>query len=289
MFCSTPLTKMTEAIRRLGDRHASVDCPRLEWEGRDEFATLATSVNMMLETITSRSVEVAQTESRQRALIAGIPDALAVFDRRGRLVSVMKQPEGTPPLVGFKAGEPPSAEVFGEEACKGFRAAVESVFAGKGVVTCRFDVLGKDGGEPERYFEVRLARMDEVVYLWQDGAGDVVGIEPVVQHHVLRLTPHLPPAVRIHGPQESVHQPHRRVEAKRLRQREVPYAHADRDSTPRPGALEYLDLSLIGTSHGIRVGSRRDPQRLRRALAHAERRGRQQRIPPFGHPRLTRY
>ena len=157
-----PLTKMTEAIRRLGDRHASVDCPRLEWEGRDEFATLATSVNMMLETITSRSVEVAQTESRQRALIAGIPDALAVFDRRGRLVSVMKQPEGTPPLVGFKAGEPPSAEVFGEEACKGFRAAVESVFAGKGVVTCRFDVLGKDGGEPERYFEVRLARMDEV-------------------------------------------------------------------------------------------------------------------------------
>jgi signal transduction histidine kinase/CheY-like chemotaxis protein/PAS domain-containing protein len=160
-----PLTKMTEAIRRLGDGHRSIDCPRLEWEGKDEFATLALSVNMMLETITARAVEVAQVESRQRALIDGIPDALAVLDRRGRLVSIMKQPEGTPPLVGFKAGEPPCAEVFGEDACKGFQDAVESVFAGRGVVTRRFDVLAKAGGGPERNFEVRLARMDEVFAL----------------------------------------------------------------------------------------------------------------------------
>ena len=100
-----PLTKMTEAIRDLGERHEDIDCPSLEWEGSDEFAMLALSVNRMLETITERTVKIAQVEARHRALIDGLPDALAVFDRRGRLVAVNKQPEGTPPLPGMVRGE----------------------------------------------------------------------------------------------------------------------------------------------------------------------------------------
>ena len=97
-----PLTKMTEAIRDLGEHHEDIDCPSIDWEGNDEFAMLALSVNRMLETITERTVKIAQVEARHRALIDGLPDALAVFDRRGRLVAVNKQPEGTPPLPGMR-------------------------------------------------------------------------------------------------------------------------------------------------------------------------------------------
>ena len=163
-----PLTKMTEAIRRLGENHRSIDCPYLEWEGKDEFAMLALSVNRMLETISSRAVEVAQVEARHRALIDGVPDAMAVFDRRGRLVSVTKQPEGTPPLVGFKTGEPLQAEVFGEGTSADFTRAVESVFSSGSVVARHLEVLSRAEGSADghpRHFEVRLAKMDDVFAL----------------------------------------------------------------------------------------------------------------------------
>ncbi len=165
-----PLTKMTEAIRTLGEHHQDVDCPFLEWEGKDEFALLALSVNRMLETILARSVKVAQVEASHRALIAGVPDALAVFDRRGRLVSVTKQPEGTDPIPGFVAGEPPRAEVFGTESARGFVHALGTVFESANVANVRLKVgegqdAGEGGAEQQRYFEVRITRMDEVFAL----------------------------------------------------------------------------------------------------------------------------
>jgi len=180
-----PLTKMTKAIRSLGENHKSADCPYLEWEGKDEFAMLALSVNRMLETITARAVEVAQVEARHRALIDGVPDALAVFDRRGRLVSVTKQPEGTPPLVGFKSGEPLQEDVFGKEASEAFVAAVESVFAGNSVVSRHLEVQRKAGDAPDvqmRNFEVRLAKMDDVFAL-----AIIRDVTNEVAEHKLRL------------------------------------------------------------------------------------------------------
>ena len=149
-----PLTRMTESIRRLGERHRDVDCPRLEWDGKDEFAHLADSVNKMLETITARTVALAQLETRQRALIEGVPDALAVFDRRGIVVSIIKQPEGVAALPGFVAGEPVAAAVYGEKGATDFASALASTFENgfKGVR------LESAGG---RHFEARLSRMDE--------------------------------------------------------------------------------------------------------------------------------
>lgn len=180
-----PLTKMTEAIRRLGENHRSIDCPYLEWEGKDEFAMLALSVNRMLETISSRAVEVAQVEARHRALIDGVPDAMVVFDRRGRLVSVTKQPEGTPPLVGFKTGEPLQAEVFGEGSSADFTRAVESVFSSGSVVARHLEVLSRAEGSADghpRHFEVRLAKMDDVFAL-----AIVRDVTKEVAEHNLRL------------------------------------------------------------------------------------------------------
>jgi len=156
-----PLSKMTEAIRRLGEHHRDTDCPRLEWNGKDEFAMLALSVNRMLETITERTVKIAQVESRHRALIYGLPDALAVFDRRGRLVAVNKQPEGTPPLPGMVPGEAPSAEAFGEDGAKAVANAVSAVFETSSVQTVRLESCRGES----RNFEVRITRMDEMFAL----------------------------------------------------------------------------------------------------------------------------
>ena len=180
-----PLTRMTEAIRRLGKHHTDIDCPRLEWEGRDEFAMLAMSVNQMLETISVRTVKIAQIEARHRALLDGVPDALVVFDRRGRLVSVTKQPEGTPPLDGFVVGEPPSAAVYGAEGAEAFVRALESVFETKSVVNVRLKVQrgpGVSRDVPTRHFEVRLTRMDEVFAL-----AIVRDVSKEVAEHKLRL------------------------------------------------------------------------------------------------------
>lgn len=149
-----PLTRMTESIRRLGERHRDIDCPRLEWKGKDEFAHLASSVNKMLETISARTVALAQLESRQRALIEGMPDALAVFDRRGVLVSVTKQPEGVAALPGFDAGERVSLPVYGEKGVMDFKAALERSFE-SGCESVRLETVGG------RHFEARLSRMDD--------------------------------------------------------------------------------------------------------------------------------
>ena len=156
-----PLTRMTEAIRDLGEHHEDIDCPSIDWEGNDEFAMLALSVNRMLETITERTVKIAQVEARHRALIDGLPDALAVFDRRGRLVAVNKQPEGTSPLPGMVRGEAPSAEVFGEEGSKAISKAIAAVFETPSVQAVRLESCGDD----PRHFEVRITRMDEVFAL----------------------------------------------------------------------------------------------------------------------------
>lgn len=180
-----PLTRMTEAIRRLGENGRYEDCPRLEWEGKDEFALLAATVNGMLETISARAVELSQIESRHRALIAGVPDALAVFDRRGRLASVSKHPEGVMPVPGFVIGEPPDGSVFGLKEVADFMLSLDRVFDGATVENVRLKVqrpAGVPSSVPTRHFEVRLTKMDDLFAL-----AIVRDVTKEVAEHKLRL------------------------------------------------------------------------------------------------------
>ena len=149
-----PLTRMTESIRRLGERHRDIDCPRLEWKGKDEFAHLADSVNKMLETISARTVALAQLEVRQRALIAGVPDALTIFDRKGVLVAITKQPEGVAALPGFTVGERVAQPAFADDGAAAFEAALSRSFE-QGSASVHLATVGG------RHFEARLSSMDE--------------------------------------------------------------------------------------------------------------------------------
>ena len=160
-----PLTRMTRMISELGARDAGVECPRITWEGKDdEFAVLAESVNRMLEAIAAKTVSLANVESRHKALIAGVPDALVVFDPQGRLVSVTKEAEGSDPVPGLVPGSVPSASVYGEEGVASFVAALKATFAGRPARRLRAVAKASDGS-PERHFEVRFARMGELFVL----------------------------------------------------------------------------------------------------------------------------
>ena len=154
-----PLTQMIERIRQVGERHNDVDCPRLEWSGKDEFAQLAVSVNRMLETISRRSLAIAQSEARQKAMIASIPDGLVVFDQRHRAVSIVKQPDDVPPIPGMAEGEPLSEAVYGEDGVKAASEALDAIFESGG--TRHMHLSTADGAEKTREFELRLSRLDD--------------------------------------------------------------------------------------------------------------------------------
>lgn len=180
-----PLTEMIRAIREMGEHAADVNCPRLEWKGKDEFAQLAESVNRMVETIAAKTVSLANVEASHQALIDGVPDALAVFDSQGRLVSITKQPEGVPQLPGFFPGEPPVAAVFGEEPVRGFAAALEETFRSGIVGKVQLKVqrpIGVPRSVPTRHFEVRLTRLSERFVL-----AIVRDVTAEVAEHKLRL------------------------------------------------------------------------------------------------------
>ena len=154
-----PLTTMIERIRQVGERHNDVDCPRLEWSGKDEFAQLALSVNRMLETISRRSIAVAQSESRQKAMLASIPDGLVIFDRRRKAIAIVKQPDDTPPVPGLAEGQGLDAAAFGEEGIRSWEQALDGAFADG--TRRRIRLTAGDGKGGKREFELRLSRMDE--------------------------------------------------------------------------------------------------------------------------------
>lgn len=157
-----PLSRMTAEVAALGERNADTDCPRLEWDGKDEFALLALSVNRMLETISRRSLLVAQTEARQKAIIAAVPDSLAVFDRRARLVTIYNE---SIPLACAVPGQSFPDLVFGADGKRRFEAALEKVFeTGVSSEPIRLGLHHASwvpADAPSQFFDVRIVKMDE--------------------------------------------------------------------------------------------------------------------------------
>ena len=155
-----PITEMTKRMRDVCMRHNDTDCPRLEWHSKDEFALLAISVNEMLETLSRRSLAVAQIESRQRALIDGLPDGLAVFElSRRTLVTITKQPEGVDPLPGLETGSGADPAVYGQRGAQAFDNALATIAKNGVIQNLRLSAVRRDA--PPRCLEVRISKMDE--------------------------------------------------------------------------------------------------------------------------------
>ena len=174
-----PLTKMTECVRHAREHCGEADCPRLDWRGDDEFAELAFSVNALIETISNRTMAIAQVENRQKALINGLPDGLFIFDRQHRLVSVIKQPDLGDSVPGLTEGKPIDVTVFGRPGVDAIGQAIDTVFSAGGVQSFLLDT-GR--GRHARYFDVRLVRMDDLFAL-----SIVRDVTEYTQEHARRL------------------------------------------------------------------------------------------------------
>ena len=160
-----PLSKMTAAIADLGLHNADIDCPRLDWRGKDEFALLAVSVNRMLETISARAVEIANSEARQKALLGAIPDAIAVFDRQHRMVTLNKDLSGPSTLAFAVAGYELPEVVFGAAGKRRFENLLDKVFQEGGDASGAVRLSTRHAKwvpdtTPVREYEIRVAAMD---------------------------------------------------------------------------------------------------------------------------------
>jgi len=155
-----PLSKMINRIRDISEHHDDKNCPSIEWDGKDEFALLAVSVNRMLETISRRTVAVAESESRQRALLSAAPDGFAVFDKARRLVTVIKLPDDLDSLPGLEEGLPMSPETWGTAGVQAFNAAMDAALEGNRDKS-RVCLSLQNGASAARDVEFRFSRIDD--------------------------------------------------------------------------------------------------------------------------------
>jgi len=153
-----PLTSLAEQIRKIGECHLDGNCASLHWPHKDEFGMLAQSVNSMLDALSHKTKQVGQIEQRQRALIAGMPDGLCVFDANAHLVAVHKQPDYAHPIPGLIAGHPIMPPLFPEADCETLRKAISETFRTEKIQMVIVSCRESDGSY--RHFETRISRMD---------------------------------------------------------------------------------------------------------------------------------
>jgi len=153
-----PLTSLSEQIRKIGECHLDGNCASLHWPHKDEFGMLAQSVNSMLDALSHKTKQVGQIEQRQRALIAGMPDGLCVFDANAHLVAVHKQPDYAHPIPGLIAGHPIMPPLFPEADCETLRKAIGETFRTEKIQMVIVSCRESDGSY--RHFETRISRMD---------------------------------------------------------------------------------------------------------------------------------
>jgi len=163
-----PLDTLTQQIREIGSHLLDEACPAIDWPHDDEFGVLAQSVNEMIGVLALKTRQNEQSKQSQRALIAGMPDGLCVFDVKGRLVSLLKQPDYTNPIPGLVVGESLSPPIFPESDCDAFGRAMREALCSDRTQMVMLCCREADGSY--RHFEVRVSRMDDEqgVVVWRD-------------------------------------------------------------------------------------------------------------------------
>jgi len=153
-----PLSIFARQIKEIGEKHLDGDGAALEWPRNDEFGMLAKSVNEMMQALASKTRQNTQSEMRQKALIAGMPDCLCVFDPQANVVMIHKQPDYAHPIPGLMSGRPISPPLFPDSDCEALRKAIEEAFASERIQMVMISCRDTDGSY--RHFETRISRMD---------------------------------------------------------------------------------------------------------------------------------
>lgn len=155
-----PLSALSRQIRDIGEHHLDGLCSSIKWPRNDEFGTLASSVNDMVAALARKTREYEHSEQSQHALIAGMPDGLCVFNNRGELVSLRKQPDYAHPIPGLVLGRPIAPPIFPESDCDAFlRSLKEALLSDR---TQMMMLCCREADSSYRHFETRISRMDDL-------------------------------------------------------------------------------------------------------------------------------
>ncbi len=154
-----PISKMRKEMHKIASSVSDTDCPRINWEGKDEFADLALSANAMLETISSRTISLANTEARLKALIACIPDQLAIFDKNGILLSLPKSATAEDAIIGFQEGKEIDWQIYGKEVRSSFYGELSKALRDEETDILQLDCKNMPKENARRY-ELRFAKYE---------------------------------------------------------------------------------------------------------------------------------
>ncbi|MDD4101302.1 MAG: ATP-binding protein [Kiritimatiellae bacterium] len=158
-----PLSTLTGQIREIGKKHLDGNCAKLVWPRNDEFGMLAESVNEMIAALADNTSKILAHEQKQRALIAGMPDCLCLFDRNANVITVHKQPDYAHPIPGLLTGRPISPPIFPDTDCEAMSKAIEDAFQSNDIQMVMLCCRESDGSY--RHFETRISRLDDAVSL----------------------------------------------------------------------------------------------------------------------------
>ena len=131
-YVSGPLEKMAAEISRLKSRSPeSQDAVRISWNGKDEFACLAASLNELLELMQTRSLGLLEENAHLKNIVASAEVELVVMNSSGTVLDVVHCPKDMNPVPGLVRGNPPDPSVWNAESRRALVSALALASQGK--------------------------------------------------------------------------------------------------------------------------------------------------------------
>lgn len=132
-YVLVPIERLTKQVNSLlGQSLDSTEPLRIKWNGKDEFACLAASLNGLLETVQSRSIGMAEENRRLRDVVSSAEVELVVMNRNGSVLNILHCPASMQPVPGLARGFEPDSAIWGEENRKAFKAGLAAAFQNDG-------------------------------------------------------------------------------------------------------------------------------------------------------------
>ncbi len=159
-----PIERLTEQLESMGEAQLkNGEILRLNWNGKDEFALLAASIDHLIESIQVRDTELREENRHFRDIISCYEIELAVMNRHGTLLNILHCPQGVAPVPGLTRGFEPDANIWGKANRKALDHAIEQAFGEnrRGSDELAFQL----GNGKLRRVKVMVARPDDGIFV----------------------------------------------------------------------------------------------------------------------------
>ena len=125
-----PIEKLSAAIgQQMAKTLDATDPVRIPWNGKDEFACLAASLNGLLEAVQSRSLGLLEENRHLKNVVASADAEIVVMNGSGTLLDVVHRPPDVEPVPGLVRGAAPDPSVWSAENRQALSESLKSACA----------------------------------------------------------------------------------------------------------------------------------------------------------------